>query len=258
MRALSFILSGKFAHFKKPDVNEHFYATYNIIPKPALLGLLGGIIGLGGYAHVVSNEKNRDQLFGCEYDDLHSIPEFYSKLKGLKIAIIPKGEMEKSGRFVKKIQPFNNSVGYASYEAGGNLIIKEQWLENPAWQILVFDDKSEYFNQISEFIINKKCKFIPYLGKNDHFADITDAKFIDISPLTDKDRVRIYSIFPDESAEIVAESDDMDDFLFSEYHPVKFDENLFYSLKKINFSNKYYKINSGEYFKFEDGAVCLI
>ena len=64
MKALSFKLSGKFAFFKKPDVNKEVYFSYNNIPKPTLLGLLGAIIGLGGYAKE------------CELGNRNN-PEFY-------------------------------------------------------------------------------------------------------------------------------------------------------------------------------------
>ena len=47
MKAISFILSGKTACFRKPDVNQFAYFTYNNIHKPALLGLFGAVIGFG-------------------------------------------------------------------------------------------------------------------------------------------------------------------------------------------------------------------
>ena len=49
MKAIKFNLSGKFAHFKKPDVNSYAYFTYSHIHKVALLGILGAILGLKGY-----------------------------------------------------------------------------------------------------------------------------------------------------------------------------------------------------------------
>lgn len=32
-------------------------------------------------------------------------------------------------------------MGYASKEQGGNLIVKEQWLEKPKWEISIFRQK---------------------------------------------------------------------------------------------------------------------
>ena len=134
MKAICFKLSGKTACFRKPDVNVYAYFTYNNIHKPALLGLLGAVIGLGGYTQLF--EKNRDLKKGSlGYDD--GYPEFYEKLQYLKVSITP---LAPNGYFSKKIQVFNNSVGYASFEQGGNLVVLEQWLENPAWQIMILDD----------------------------------------------------------------------------------------------------------------------
>lgn len=166
MKAISFKLSGKTACFRKPDVNVYAYFTYNNIHKPALLGLLGATIGLGGYTKLFDN--NRDLKKGAlGYDD--GYPEFYEKLQNLKVSITP---LAPNGYFSKKIQTFNNSVGYASFEQGGNLVVREQWLENPAWQIMILDDNSEMFQKISDYLLNGKAVFIPYLGKNDHFAKI--------------------------------------------------------------------------------------
>ncbi|MFC0181949.1 CRISPR-associated protein Cas5 [Pseudarcicella hirudinis] len=48
-RILSFDLRANFACFKKPDVNDGIILTFNCLHKPALLGILGAIIGLKGY-----------------------------------------------------------------------------------------------------------------------------------------------------------------------------------------------------------------
>lgn len=166
-RAISFKLSGKNACFRKPDVNEYVYFTYNNIHKPALLGLLGAIVGYGGYTKL--HDSNKDHKKGSsKYNDGYM--EYYEKLKNLKVSIVP---LAKNGYFSKKIQTFNNSVGYASSEAGGNLVVREQWLESPAWQILILDDKSDEFIKIEEYLLSKKATFIPYLGKNDHPATIS-------------------------------------------------------------------------------------
>ncbi|MDR3177577.1 MAG: type I-B CRISPR-associated protein Cas5b [Campylobacteraceae bacterium] len=169
MRALSFKLSGKTACFKKPDVNEYAYFTYNNIHKPALLGLLGAIVGLGGHTQLF-NKKN-----------VGVYPEFYEKLRYLKVSITP---LISKGYFSKKIQAFNNSVGYASQEVGGNLIVREQWLENPSWQIMILEDESEPYKKIEQYLLEGRAVFIPYLGKNDHPAQILEVKTIDlISPV---------------------------------------------------------------------------
>lgn len=160
MKALRFRLSGKTGFFKQPDVNTYLYYTYGQIHRVALLGLLGAIVGYKGY-----NEKGREKY-----------PEFYKKLKDLKISIVSEGN---DGIFDKKLQIFNNSTAFASNEEGGNLIVKQVWLENPSWLIYVFldNDQSEL---IKEYILNKKTIFTPYLGTNDHMANISNCKIVDI------------------------------------------------------------------------------
>lgn len=154
MKILKFRLWGESAFFKKPDVNTYLYFTYSNIHKVALLGMFGAILGYKGYNQMKANEE---------------FPEFYEKLKDLKVGIEPKEGSR--GNFSKKVQVFNNSVGYASQEQGGNLIVKEQWLENPEWNIYVMINSVEA-EELEVYIRECKSTFIPYLGKNDHIANI--------------------------------------------------------------------------------------
>lgn len=47
-KLVSFDLKADFGFFKKPDIND-IYLTYNMLHKPALLGILGAIVGLQGF-----------------------------------------------------------------------------------------------------------------------------------------------------------------------------------------------------------------
>ena len=47
-RLISFDIQADFGFFKKPDYNDGVLLTYNMLHKPALLGILGAIIGLRG------------------------------------------------------------------------------------------------------------------------------------------------------------------------------------------------------------------
>lgn len=170
MDILKFSLKGKTAFFKKPEVNTYISFTYGMIHKVALLGMLGAVRGYGGYAAYKKEEE--------EY------PEFYKRLSDIRCAIIPQYESDVSEKKIKqfyspnkKIQQFNNSVGYASKEQGGNLIVKEQWLENPAWDIFIALDCEEAI-KLSEDLLAKRCIYIPYLGKNDHLADIEGVEIL--------------------------------------------------------------------------------
>ena len=175
MKALRFRLSGKTGFFKQPDVNTYLYYTYGQIHRAALLGLLGAILGYKGY-----NDKNREKY-----------PEFYKKLKDLKISVVSEGN---NGVFDRKLQVFNNSTAFASNHQGGNLVIRQVWLENPSWLIYILLD-SDQSEMIKEYILNKKTIFTPYLGTNDHMANISDCEIVDIEKSNAK---IINSLFWDE------------------------------------------------------------
>ncbi|MGL4739469.1 MAG: type I-B CRISPR-associated protein Cas5b [Sarcina sp.] len=209
MDVLKFRLSGKTAFFKKPDVNSNVYFTYGSIHKVALLGMFGAIIGYSGYNKINILSKTSNVY-----------PEFYEKLKALKIAIEPNN---KNNSINKKIQVFNNSVGYASQEAGGNLIVKEQWLENPSWNIYVLLNNDEAL-ELKEDILNRRAKFIPYLGKNDHIANIDNIEVIkDVIKVTDFGNID--SLF--KKGNIKTKFDDEADecfYRYQEYLPVALNE----------------------------------
>ncbi len=243
MKAISFTLGGKTACFRKPDVNQFAYFSYNNIHKPALLGLLGAIVGLGG--HIQLHDENRkieaeNKTIKKKADKKplnEGYPEFYEKLKELKISIIP---LAPHGYFSKKIQVFNNSVGYASREMGGNLIVREQWLEDPKWQIIILDDDSDEYERLKKYLINKKSVFIPYLGKNDHPAKIDEVQEIELSKELILDEGNyIDSLFIKNSDKIDGwQKEGEEPFFFQEVSPIKFQEEYhFYEYETLVFTN---------------------
>lgn len=165
MTVVKFHLSGDTACFRKPEVNSYVYFTYGQIHKIALLGMFGAILGYGGYTEC-STGKRRNTVV---------LPEFYEKLKEIQLSVVP---CVKNGVFAKKIQKFNNTVGYASKEKGGNLIVTEQWLEYPNWDVYVLVN-TEQGEKLLESLVKRKCVYMPYLGKNDHFASITNVEVIE-------------------------------------------------------------------------------
>lgn len=181
MKALEFKLSGKTAFFKNPQLNSYRYFTYSVIHKPALLGVIGSIVGLKGY----SLQHHNQQVF----------PEYYDKLKSMKISI----EIVNPLNIKKKEQVFNNSVGYASKEDRNNLVIREQWIESPEYLIRILIDTIPEDISLVEYLLNKKAVYLPYLGKNDHFADINDVKIIDIIEVERREgvKLKINGICPD-------------------------------------------------------------
>lgn len=230
MEAIAFKLSGRTAFFKKPDVNINTYFTYNNIHRISFLGLLGAVLGLEGY-----NQQSRRIKEEGEKEEL-IYPEFYSKLKDLKISIVPNAY---KGYFVKKVQIFNNSVGYANSDSG-LLNVREQWIENPSWDIYILDDDSidkELFRKLKNCILNKECVYMPYLGKNDHTAEIEDARIVQLNR-TDKIN-HIDSLFINPDIQVGKGSyDGKENFYFREAAPYSLNrEYNFYMFKEVVYTN---------------------
>ena len=257
METIKFDLTSSMAIIRKPDSNETYY-TYNFPHKIMILGLLGAIIGLNGYNYNLFRKNLGKKVNGN--------PEFYEKLKKLKIAIVPNLGVE---NFSRKIQVFNNSVGYASNENGNNLVVKEQWLERPIWTIYILENENEEYRKIKDYLLNKKCEYIPYIGKNDHFADIKNVIIKEAEKINAKID-KIDSLYFKEVAEI---KDNLFEeilgfemlenkkyFLYKELLPISLNEKIGYDeykefiytnqeLNIIDFSNVY-KINDKNIFYF--------
>jgi CRISPR-associated protein Cas5h len=233
MEILKFKLSGKTAFFKKPEVNSYYYFTYGQIHKAALFGIFGAILGYRGYGSPMLG-KNGKISFQREGE----LPEYYQKLQNLKIGIEP---CNQNGYIPKKIQTFNNSVGYASREAGGNLIIKEQWLENPEWNIYVLLDGEESV-KLKNAMENKSAVYVPYLGKNDHPADISEI-FVQHGEKAEQKKeksMEINSLFFKKYADFDMDDDEIEYriFKYEEKLPVKLEEkSLMYQLEKFVYTN---------------------
>ena len=253
MEILRFTLSGKNAFFKKPEVNSYCYYTYGNIHKVALLGLLGAVLGYGGYTQMQGFDKAKKKAGLSE-----GFPEFYERLKDLKISILPDSE-HKKGYILKKVQTFNNSVGYASKELGGNLIVKEQWLENPGWEICLLID-SEEAGKVRDAFLNRTCVYYPYLGKNDHPANLSavtieDAKIIefDIGRLdcfAPKGEVQVADLDYDE----LEDMDAFSEFKYEETLPVGMDSwTNQYSLKTFLYTDALVEVDDTQVYQLKDG-----
>jgi CRISPR-associated protein Cas5h len=146
MKLISIDLKSDFGFFKKPDINDSIYLTYNMIHKLALLGLFGAILGLEGHKSYGKLPKYYDEL---------------QKERKLKIGIEPIGKGQTNGNFEKTTVKYNNATGHAS---AGTLNILEQILIKPAYRIyLELDENEELFRKLKSY----EAVFIPYLGKND-------------------------------------------------------------------------------------------
>lgn len=150
-KLISFDLYADMGFLKKPDINEKIYLTYNMLHKPAVLGILGAIAGIEGFT------KNNE------------LPKYYQALKHIPLGIKPIGKGSDNGNFAKNVTTYTNTTGFANTD--GNLIVSEQTLINPAYRIfLLLNINNEIEQILFEHICNQKAAYIPYLGKNDYSA----------------------------------------------------------------------------------------
>lgn len=254
MQIVKFELSGTFAFFKNPEVNTNGYFTYSNIHKVALRGIFGSILGLKGY---------NQQLPDDEY------PEFYNLLKDCKIGVVPVGNVCPD----KKIQVFNNSTLFHNIgedKKGANLIVYEEWIENPRWDIYIQINKNNALEkELMDRLVSKRFVYVPYLGKNDHFANIENVKVYDDFNIDNTSTpIKIDSFYYSKDFTI---HDDYDPFsedeneeikmVYKEFLPCELSsETNHYILKPISYSeNKLDKKNSDvDIFNIEDKNIVFI
>lgn len=212
-RLISFDIKSDFGFLKKPDTNEPMYLTFNMIHKPCVLGILGAILGKQGF------------------QESEVLPDYYQALKDTLIGIKPL-DAEK-GTFPKMVVQYNNGVGYASRETGGNLIVTEQTLVRPSYRIYLLTDQQDLIERIRK----NKAEFLPYLGKNDFSLWWENVRTYDFKPFEPNESYRIDSLFiknipVKEGKEKMSFSFldfdlSADDFIYFERLPIGYDEELY-------------------------------
>lgn len=233
MKLISFDIQADFAFFRKPETNNTINLSYNIIHRPAALGILGAIIGLSGY-----KEKGK-------------LPEYYEKLREVKIGIEPLNHDK--GSYSKTNIKYSNTVGYAN--KGSNFLTEELTLINPGYRIyLLLNLENAYHNQLYHFIKKGETEYIPYLGKNEFTAwwsqdSVKEYSYIQ-KQISKEERIKIKTIF---QKEIVLKGNtevpfpdllnlDFEEvnFLYFERLPKDFDLELMqYDISEYAFSNYY-------------------
>ena len=236
-KLISFRIKADKGFLKKPDINDGMYLTYNMLHKPAALGILGAIVGLEGY------KRNQE------------LPQYYKVLKDVPIGVRPLGD--EKGNFQKTIITYNNTTGFASDEAGGNLMVTEQTLIKPSYEVFVLlDIDNEIQNQLYLNILNQASEYLPYLGKNDYSlwwdkSEVNDYSWQKID--TQETSVRLESIFnkrkntvremevEEQISDDLFESIDLfqaDSFYYFEHLPLGFNEELYqYDYGDFSYTN---------------------
>ncbi len=148
-KLISIDLKADFGFFRKPDTNNTINLSYNMLHKPALLGILGAIIGLEGYKEYGKN------------------PEYLDKLKELKVGIEPLNH--ERGNFQKTVIKYSNTVGYAN--KGTNFLTEEATLIKPTYRVyLLLDLENEHHSKLYKYLKEGKAEYLPYFGKNEFYA----------------------------------------------------------------------------------------
>lgn len=244
MSILKFNLSGKTAFFRSNEVNEgDLQFTFGHIHKIALMGILGAILGIDG--HMMGYLKLKDKY-------VH--PEFYTKLKDIKVSIVPKVS---KGYFRRKKHNMVNTAGYAN-EAGkkaATLMYTEQWLEDVSWDIYIdlqYLTVNELREKLIDYILNGKSRFITYLGKTNHPATIKNVEILEKKKISN-DKININSLFLSDKVVKVKNkgfgNSNLNEFIYKEVLPVAYTDNKsLYVSKSFTFSNAKFNIGNNEEF----------
>lgn len=217
---ISFDLRADFGVFKKPDVNDGLQMTFNMLHKPALLGILGAIAGLEGY--------RQKGVF----------PEYYQKLRSLRVGIEPLDH--EKGNFTKTVIKYTNTVGYAN--ADGNLLVMEQTLRSPAYRCYLLADLNDPVQeQLCENIWSGEAEYLPYFGKNECSVwwEVEDVKTYESSDDRPSASLPVATVFRKKGVRVGDLIDDgfnafdyfdftltPQSFMYFERLPIDFDERL--------------------------------
>lgn len=221
MEVLKFTLSGVGATFTKPYFNSYF-ATYNHIHKIAILGILGSVIGI------------RKNILDTDTLDL---PKFYKELNSLKISIVPSMPLFEKDRvmFTETTGMFN--AGDKRFQ-GNTYLADIEELINPSWDIYIDSNNNKHYETIKNMLIKGYSVYDIYLGKNHHFANISNVEILTGQSTSNIDHID--SIFPLNIATDVYDSDDEDDkeYKVMEFMPISFGQFNQYSEKMMLYTNK--------------------
>ena len=234
---ISFDLQSGFGVFKKPDVNQDLQLTYNMMHKPALLGILGAIVGLEGY-----------QKRG-EY------PAYYQALRHLRVGIEPL--RHEKGNFVKTSIKYTNTVGYANLD--GTLIVTEQTLRFPAYRCYALLDLDEPLQALlHERILAGEAEYLPYIGKNECAAWWEEARTHEFSETSPPSSFEVATIFAkdglevrtatqegrEETADILELDLQPENFIYFERLPLDFNEHLV-QYRLVDFAYTKFRLKPG-------------
>lgn len=216
-KLVSIDLKSDFGFFRKPDTNNTVNLSYNMLHKPALLGIFGAIVGLEGYI-----EKGK-------------LPKYYEVFKNVKVGIEPLGH--EKGNFPKTVIKYSNTIGYANN--GSTYLTEEATLIKPGYRVYVLLNlEDENQKLLYNFLKEGKAEYLPYFGKNEfavwwesfqeynyQFVDKPDSDFKIRTLFLKQDIVKKQKAEPVFS--LMSFTEQETPFMYFERLPNKFDETLF-------------------------------
>ena len=276
-----FDIYSDFAFFKKPDINKTSL-TYNLPPKPAILGIIGSVLGMSGISKQYENNESLQQKKVPQSkgkNDSEStqdmFPEFYRRLEHLKIGIKPIGDFP----FNKITNTYNSRNSYFGNEYE-NIPIHEQLLIRPTYRIYIYEQtEDKLVPELVYRLKNSNPIFMPYLGKNEFIACFTNINMSnDVKPIKGTPEY-ISSIFlsnkeniPNDNTGSVNSIDLYEEyttikglptgFRFLENYPTGYSNDMHYNLQIAQFTERYdenYSLDSkkGDLFEVNDEIVYL-
>lgn len=234
MKLISFDLEADFAFFRKPDTNNTINLSYNVIHKPAVLGILGAVVGLDGY-----KEKGR-------------LPQYYEELKHTRIGIEPL--RHQNGNYVKTSIKYANTIGYAN--KGSNFLTEELTLVDPAYRIyLLLEEGIKYHEILADYLRKGYTSYIPYFGKNEFSAWWHPGSHREYSykePVLDNRGIQIQTIFQKTGIlkgnadtpvpDFMNWENEVPPFIYFERLPIDFDQELMqYKMADFAYTTYYMK-----------------
>jgi len=241
-KLISFTIKAEFGMFRKPDINDKIFLSYNMIHKPYLLGILGAIMGYGGHAQP---KEDKNQIFA----------DYYEKLKDIRVAIAPINS--NGGIFKKEFIIFNNTTN------GQIANITEQTLINPAYRIyLELDDKNR---ELIDKLKNHKAVYPPYMGKNEFSLWWDGFKVHEkFEKIEQKEKFQVKTIIKKPENFVLKNSGYKERttnyFYLFERLPIEFDEELKqYKYHDFLYTNAVFKNSKSleNLYECDEGVICL-
>lgn len=232
MQALSFTVKGIGATFTRPHFNA-YRQTYSHIHKIALLGMFGAMLGYKGH-FAYANEmqllertqrgKRKENRGGLILSN--AFPEFYEKLSGLLISIVPH-----QPKFPKQQENMLDATSF--WNDNTNIMFHEEFLIEPSWDIYILQGKveNEVFQQLQDALFHKIFHFDPYLGRNHFPASFEHVKVVEVEETNWY--TSLHSLFPADAFEITESMNiESESYFYTEYMPVKYRPYFHYYIEK--------------------------